>query len=339
MLTTLYSFLLRRRTRAFPPQVAREMLATFHEAREDAARQGLFAYLRFGGRELAGVAWPSRGAQLHAPSKPHRLRWVASCALAGGLIAGGVAYQTPAKYVSSAALQFVSSPIPERLIPSAGRPDSKQQFRNSLATVLSRRTLTEIIRSYGLYRSELARMPLEDVIEKMRKDIAVRSRDGDMVEIRFVYASPREAQKVARDLMTRLVDANIRERSEELKVTSRFLADRSEAAAKLWMESTAALQRMKESDPQYPRASLDVELARKEYQTLRERMSDARMAEAARGATLEILDLPSLPQQELLNRPLVVATGVFAGLLLGLLITWIRSIRPPDLMAPAATSA
>ena len=172
MLTTLYSFLLRRRQRAFPPQVSREMLAAFHEAREDAARQGLFAYLRFGGRELAGVAWPARGAQLHAPPKPHRLRWVVSCALAGGMIAGTIVYMKPPQYTSAATIRIVPSSLPEQLLPSVGRTELKRQFQIQVAGVLSRRTLTEIIRLYGLYPNELARMPLNDVAEEMRKYIA-----------------------------------------------------------------------------------------------------------------------------------------------------------------------
>ncbi len=343
MLTALYTFLLRRRTRAFPPQVAREMLAAFHEAREDAARQGLAAYLRFSTRELAGVAWPARGAQLHAPPKPHSLRWVTACALAGGIVAGAIVYTKPPQYTSTATIRIVPSSLPEQLLPSIGRTDLKRQLQVQIVGVLSRQTLTEMIRVYELYPSERARMTLYDVAEEMRKYIAFRYGEENMLQIMFTYETPREAQKVTRDLMTRVIDASIRQRSQELKSISMFLSDRSESAAKTWLERSVALRKMKENEPQYARASLDVELARKEYQVLQEKIGMARTAEAAASwkydATLEVIDLPSLPEREQLNRPLIIAVGAFAGLLVGLLITWIRSIRPPDLMAPAATSA
>jgi len=341
MLTALYSFLLRRQ-RTLPPELASEMLTAFQEARQHARSEGLFPYLGFGVRELAGVARPIDSAQLRT-QRPRRLRWVASFAVAGGLIAGVIAYSIPAQYTSMGVLRIASPSIPEHLIPSAGRTDLKRQFQNQVATVLSRHTLTEIMRTYGLYQSELTRMPLEDVVAEMRRDIAIRPGPEEMVQITFTYASPREAQKVARDLMTRLIDHSIRERSEELKSISRFLVDRSEAAAKAWMESTAALQRMKDNDPQYPRASLDVEMARQEYQSLRAKMGEARTFETAAAwkydATLEVLDLPSLPRTERLNRPLIVAVGVFGGTILGLLLAWLRSIRPINPMISAPTSA
>jgi len=343
MLTALYSFLLDRRRRAFPPQVAREMLATFHDARDAAAREGPLRYLRFGLRELAGLVWPAHGAQLHAPPKPHRLRWVASFALAGGVIAGVVAYTKPPQFTSAATIRIVPSSLPERLLPSVGRTDLKRQFQNQVAGVLSRRTLTEIIRTYDLFRGERTRIPLEDVVAKMRSHIMVRSGEENMVQIKFTYETPRDAQKVARDLMTRVIDASIRERSQELKSISMFLTDRSEAAAKTWMERAAALRKMSDSDPQYARASLDVELARGEYQSLQEKIGMARTVEAAAAwkydATLEVVDLPSLPEREQINRPLIVAVGAFAGFALGILLAWLRSVRPPDLMAPSPTSA
>ncbi|HZO51240.1 MAG TPA: hypothetical protein VFB63_00920, partial [Bryobacteraceae bacterium] len=147
MLTALYSFLLRRQ-RTLPPELASEMLAAFQEARQHARSEGLFPYLGFGVRELAGVARPIDRAQLRT-QRPRRLRWVASFAVAGGLIAGVIAYAVPERYTSTATLRLTEPTISERYVPHSGQPDLRRQLANQMQYVLSRRTLREIIHVYN----------------------------------------------------------------------------------------------------------------------------------------------------------------------------------------------
>lgn len=343
MLTALYSFLLRRRGGTFPAAVAEEMLATFQEAREDAASRGVFAYLRFGTRELAGVAWPARGGRAAASPGSQRMRWVAACALTGGVIAGVVAYALPARYVSSSTLRLVEPTISERFVTLPGRPDLRRQVARQMQYILSRRTLREMIRSHDLYRAELSRKPVEDVIEDMRRDISLIAAANDTVQITFTYSDPEKTLKVARELMTRVLDSSMRERSEEMKTLALFLSERSDAAAKEWMASMNATKGLQQGSPEWHKATLDLDLARQEYQAARMKLAQARSGEAAVAwkydATLEILDLPFFPEQELLDRRRVVLTGVIAGVIVGLLLSWLRSMRPADPMLSAPTSA
>lgn len=342
MLIALYSFLLRRQ-RALSPDLAREMLADFQEARQDAWNKGLFAYLGFGMRELAGVVRPITATPLHT-HRPRKLRWVASFAIAGGVIAGVVAYAVPERYTSMAILRLTQPTISEHYVPRAGQPDLREQLAKQMQYVLSRRTLREIIRVYNLYENELARKPLEDVIEDMRQDVRLISGANDMVQLTFTYSDPQKTLKVTRDLMTRVIDSSIRERSEEMKTLAMFLESRSEAAAKEWMSALAGLKGLKEGTPEWQKAALDVELARQEYHAARAKVAQARTGQVAAAwkydAKLEVLDLPSLPQAAVQpNRPLIVALGVLAGLLLGLLTAWLRTVRPVNPMISAPTSA
>ena len=342
MLTALYSFLLRRRSAAFPHEIAREMLADFQEAREDARSNGLVAYLGFGMRELAGIAWPAKGAALHT-HRPRKLRWVATFGVAGAVIAGVVAYSVPERYTSTATISLSDTTIPERYFAPGSQPDWRRLLAKQTQTVLSRNSLRNIIRVYGLYDAELSRKPLEDVIEEMRQEVTVSAGMNNTVKIAFTYSDPQKAQKVARDLMTRIIDANIRERAEEIKTLTMFLEGRAEAAAKDWMAAMAATKGLQQGSPEWHKASLDLDLARQEYQSARTKVMQAKTGEAAAswkyGMTLEVVDLPALPQQERFNRPLIVAAGVVAGMLVGLLLSWLRSVRPVDPMLSAPTSA
>jgi uncharacterized protein involved in exopolysaccharide biosynthesis len=288
------------------------------------------------------VAWPIQSTPLRT-ERPRKLRWVASFAIAGGVVAGVIAYSVPARYTSVAILGMTEATIPERFVPSAGQPDMRRHVDKQAQIALSRRALREIIRVYGLYKADLARKPVEDVIEEMRRDISISAGANNMVQIAYTYSTPREAQKVARDLMTRIIDTSIRERSQEKKALTMFLESRAEATAKEWMSAIEARKGLEQGKPEWEKASLDVELARQEYQAARAKLSQARTGEVAASwkydATLEVLDLPSLPQTERYNRPLIVGVGVLAGLMLGLLTAWLRTVRPVDAMISAPTSA
>jgi polysaccharide chain length determinant protein (PEP-CTERM system associated) len=103
-------------------------------------------------------------------------------------------------------------------------------------TILSRNTLTNIIQTYDLYRKERNRLPMEDVIESMRKQITI----GTLTEVNhgrntafritFAYENRYIAQKVTRDLMTRFIDENIRERHNQAQQTTQFLREQYDQA-------------------------------------------------------------------------------------------------------------
>jgi uncharacterized protein involved in exopolysaccharide biosynthesis len=77
--------------------------------------------------------------------------------------------------------------------------------------------MVQIIRNFDLYREELARQPVEDVIETMRRDIRIqpaqaRVDDGPVpaFQISFAYPDRLAAQRTVQELVTRFIDANAR---------------------------------------------------------------------------------------------------------------------------------
>lgn len=332
MLTRLYSFLLRRH---FPRDSFDEMLDTFTDARENARAQGVIAYSRFALRELAGL--------LQRPvRRPNRSRWMLSGAVAGAAIAATAAFTIPERYTSSATLQISTASIPDKYFGASARQDLQELVRNQVVPLLSRASLTNMIQTYDLYRDKRMRLPMEDILEAMRRDISIYAGRENTIQMAFTYSNPRVTQKVTMDLVKRMMDGSIGERRERLVSTVTFLNERAEASAKQWMSLLAATRKLSPADPQAERAALDLELARREYQSPRESVADAKMAEAAatwtQQASLSLLDLPSFPERNQLNRTAIIGGGALAGAIAGLLITLYRSLRSSPIAFPAIAS-
>jgi len=342
MLSALYSLVLGLRRRSFPPSTAEEMKVVFAAAREDAWRRGPGAYLRFAVRELGGLIG-SNGSR-DTPGGAHRpLRWVVAGALIGACLAFAALLVTPPRYRSEARLRVAHGVLPERYVASPGGLDLEHLLRNQLATVLSRHSLTNIMRTYNLYPKEEERLPLEQLVERMRQEIRIQFNPDGTCLISFTHSTPHGAQKVTLDIMQRLIDHAMREQSMRRNLIAQFLFDRSEAAAKAWIEQEARLRNLKPEDPALTRTQLDAELAKREYVALREKLSEARMAQAAAtskfDAVPEVLDIPSLPARTNRDGLLLTLLGTAAGGLLGLLFGWMRSVRPVDMLASSPTSA
>jgi len=163
------------------------------------------------------------------------MSWLLGPVLAALTIAVVVAFFWPNTYVSMAAIRVVPPAVPEKLVPTNVSVQMAERVAAMQQTILSRNTLTNIIQTYDLYRRERGRLPMEDIIEKMQRDITVTGLTqlgnsgtagrAAAFRIGFAYENRYVAQKVTRDLMTRFIDENIRERFSQSQQTTQFLRD------------------------------------------------------------------------------------------------------------------
>ncbi len=137
--------------------------------------------------------------------------------LLGALAAFGASYLIPKTYVSQAVVK--TTPARTSSIPAADVDREVTDRINEISqNVFSRTALTTIIQRFGLYQGERSRMPLEDVIELMRKNIAILPIQRMVgsppprvpaVAIQFSYQDPRVAQMVTQELVSRYIDQNM----------------------------------------------------------------------------------------------------------------------------------
>jgi uncharacterized protein involved in exopolysaccharide biosynthesis len=142
--------------------------------------------------------------------------WIFGPMWAGLVISTVVAFLWPDTFVSSALVRITASQVPEKFVQTNINQNLLDRINAIAQGVLSRSTLTNIIQTYDLYPREKRRVPLEDIIERMRKrDISIgalsiqqgQSRVGAF-PISFQYENRYLAQKVTADIVSRLINEN-----------------------------------------------------------------------------------------------------------------------------------
>ncbi len=156
-----------------------------------------------------------------------------------------LAFLWPDTYVSAATIRVVPPQVPENFVPANVSLDLQGRVNSLAQLILNRATLANIITTHGLYKKQLARHPLDDVIEQMRlRDLKVlpveqslnqiqsQQRQYPAFEIRFAYHDRFAAQRVTTDLVARFLEENIREGSQRTVSTTQFLRDQWDQARK-----------------------------------------------------------------------------------------------------------
>jgi len=141
------------------------------------------------------------------------------CAVAGVMVAGALAYMTPAEYVSTAVLRIAPAVPPDGTAPADARARMAQQLQHLQQEILSRSSLSEIIQlpRLDLYKKDRAQLPLEDIVQGMRNQ-AIRIRPVSPIgsdspaqafAISYTYPNKFKAQAVVRELVVRFTEQNV----------------------------------------------------------------------------------------------------------------------------------
>jgi hypothetical protein len=132
------------------------------------------------------------------------LKLAAALSVAGALVAVGVSFTMPPRYVSSAKVS-VTAPKED-----ADEYD-RYSFEQMEEQVLSRGQLGALIQQPGLdlYKGWRQRMPFEEVIQRMRRDLQVRQVSPSVYSISFAYPDKEKAQEVTRQLAAKFYELNL----------------------------------------------------------------------------------------------------------------------------------
>ena len=168
--------------------------------------------------------------------------WILGPALACLVVSVVVAYLWPDTYVSTAVIRIIPPQVPENLVATNLNMSMQARLTSMTEVILSRATLTNIISTLGLYKKDLSRMPMDDVVENMRtKDIKISQPQASQTtnpnsvtafQIGFSYDNRFQAQKVTNELVSRFITENLRDRTDESAGTTQFLGNELEQAKK-----------------------------------------------------------------------------------------------------------
>ena len=159
---------------------------------------------------------------------------IASCILTALTIGLGVYLIQPKVFQSDSLLSYQQQMV------NTGRmlPDDKSRLQDVVSTltqiVTSRTSLEKIINDENLYEKERESLPMEDVVERMRKDInIIPSKNGDTFIVSYMDNNPDKVAKVVNALAARFIGENMKYREERASETSAYTEEELNMAKKM----------------------------------------------------------------------------------------------------------
>lgn len=184
-----------------------------------------------------------------------RRKWLITFALLT-VILGAVVYCVVANelYKSTTTILVIPQRVPENYIRSTITLRIEDRIETIQQQVMSRTRLSTVMEELGLFREERKNLPIESVIESMRKRIEIqvrgnenpRRRDGgnESFSLSFVHEDPRLAMLTTSRLASFFIDENLKTREQQAVGTSEFLESQLQ-------ETKARLEAQEEKVKQY----------------------------------------------------------------------------------------
>jgi len=169
-----------------------------------------------------------------------RNKIIISCVLVGIIAGLGVYLKMPKIYESTALLIYQRAKIDSGTKATLRPGDLMTETQDMVATlsqqVTSRTSLEAIVKQFNLYGGMLKKLPMEDVVDQMRKNdisIQVGSKDkGDVFRVSYAGSDPKKVAQVANALAARFIEENLRYREERATETSAYVGDELELSKK-----------------------------------------------------------------------------------------------------------
>ena len=161
----------------------------------------------------------------------------------------------PNRYTSKTSVLVEQQKVPDSFVKPVVEEEINQRLATMQEQILSRTRLQPIIEHDGLYRGDVGKVPMEDLLERMRKSIsvsAVRADFGDRTGglpgfyISFSADDPKVAQQVCGEITSMFVNENLRQRQQHAQGTTDFLKSQVEEAKRTLDEQDAKLAAFKD---------------------------------------------------------------------------------------------
>ena len=154
------------------------------------------------------------------------------------IIAPVVAYlfslTLPNEYTSQTLVLVEQQKVPDSFVKPVVTEDLAQRLGTMQEQILSRTRLQPIIERYGLFKEQVGKAPMEDLVDRLRKSISVTpirsiaaSRTGDLpgFYIGFTANTPRLAQQVCEVITSMFIEENLLARQQRSQGTTDFLSN------------------------------------------------------------------------------------------------------------------
>ena len=166
-----------------------------------------------------------------------RRRWVLIVALTtvGGPLAYAVSRAIPARYTSQTTVLIQQPTVPSDIVKPVDTTDLGQRLSSMQQQILSRSRLEPLVSQFGLFPKDVSRLPMEELVGKLQKDIDV-SPIQPMAEtqahnlpgfyVSVTLGDARTAQEVCAAVTSMFIEESLRLRQQHSEDTTQFLTQR-----------------------------------------------------------------------------------------------------------------
>ena len=151
----------------------------------------------------------------------------------------GLSLYLPKQYNSHTAILVEQPMVPDSYVRPVVSEDLNQRLASMKEQILSSTRLQHLVDQFSLYRSDVMRVPPEELVERLRKSITVKPMDpmagtrspelpGFSVDVTMGEA--RLAQQICNQITSMFMEQNVHVRQEQAENTTQFLAKQLEEA-------------------------------------------------------------------------------------------------------------
>ena len=218
-------------------------------------------------------------------------------ALAVFVLAAIAAFVWPPVYRSTSTILIEEQEIPREFVVGTITSFAEQRLQTINQRIMSTTRLLTVINEFNLYADLRSRLPTEEVIERMRKDIKLSTISADVIDpktgrpasatiafsLSYDGRNPETVQKVANQLASLYLEENMKEREKQTIGASKFLEDEAKGLQAELTRVDAKISKFKEQHvttlPELLQVNLqgldrvdnDIDRLRDQLRTLKER--------------------------------------------------------------------
>lgn len=163
-----------------------------------------------------------------------RRRWllIVVLAIAGAGIGYAISMVLPNSYKSQTLVLVEQATVPSEFVKPVISTEINQRLASMQEQILSRTRLEPIIHQFNLYAKDINRLPMEELLTQLRKDIQVspvqpmaetRAQDLPGFRVSVTLDNARTAQQVCTTVTSMFIEENLRLRERRSEDTTRFL--------------------------------------------------------------------------------------------------------------------
>ena len=135
----------------------------------------------------------------------------------------GLAYLLPPIYKSTTIILVEPQKVPTDYVKPTVTSKIEERLTTISQQIMSRTRLENIINELSLYPEVKGKVPMEEIVEAMRKDITLEVKGTSAFTLEYLGREPRQTMIVTSRLASLFIEENLRTREQQAVSTSEFL--------------------------------------------------------------------------------------------------------------------